>query len=759
MKTKLLNSSSYSRPEVIYAMNSIAPLITRLVAKFSIILCMSCNLINLVWADDVSVIGKTSTHRFFPNSQINKSNIAELVPLWSRFGNDMVNGDTTQVAPLLIGGKLISVSPRGKLRAMNIETGELLYSKQLLEPLGRRGFNSIAVNDEGGVKEYILIPSGEFVLKIDVLDGSVSQIYETGYSLLAPFIYDGNLLVATLKDGIKSFDFSTGLENWHLSLNKNGVQSRIWSGVAFDDISGTLFVVTSNPGNIVGVGRGNDDYSVSLLAVTAETGEVKWQFKHIKNDLWDLDLAGPPIIIDLPNSPSRAVLSVSKTGDVIYLDLENGRPVFPDSIAMVEVESSDVDGVIAAKTQLLISKPEAFAGIDVDLVKDFNHLDDENREFVQNKTRHSRSGFFIPPSVNYDVVMFGIHGGADWPGATYAPTSHSMVVPYNRSPFILRLFYQDTNYYYLKKLLLLVYDGCNFILRKINKLIFKLKVWLGFSLDADEIAEAREAVNDKRTSRWSLLEWVERDPPRKLANKLYPFMPYAHNNKNYYEKCSSCHGNARQGDYQSELWGDGFYPPLVGVTLTEKWRLIDTAEKVNRIHSKAGYNIDVSEDMYASMMGYFNNFDLKLKTSEKLDINGFWQLLLDKEGFPATSPPWGGLAKIDLHKGQKVWDVPLGIRRDNFSEGDINFGGVVTTDSGLVFATGTPDEFIYAHDLKSGKLLWKGSLPFAGSAPPTLIKHRGCDLLIVTATGGRFVGYSHNGDSLVAFKTRECVFN
>ena len=37
---------------------------------------------------------------------------------------------------------------------------------------------------------------------------------------------------------------------------------------------------------------------------------------------------------------------------------------------------------------------------------------------MKNKLRHAKSGFYIPTSVNHDVVLYGLHGGAEWPGAT-----------------------------------------------------------------------------------------------------------------------------------------------------------------------------------------------------------------------------------------------------------------------------------------------------------------------------------------------------
>ena len=50
-------------------------------------------------------------------------------------------------------------------------------------------------------------------------------------------------------------------------------------------------------------------------------------------------------------------------------------------------------------------------------------------------------------------------------------------------------------------------------------------------------------------------------------------------------------------------------------------------------------------------------------------------------------------------------------------------------------------------------------LPYSGSAQPMAFNYRGCDIIVFTATGGRFVGYKRNGDATVAFKLSDCDFN
>ena len=59
----------------------------------------------------------------------------------------------------------------------------------------------------------------------------------------------------------------------------------------------------------------------------------------------------------------------------------------------------------------------------------------------------------------------------------------------------------------------------------------------------------------------------------------------------------------------------------------------------------------------------------------------------------------------------------------------------------------------------ASKKIWETNLPYSGSAPPMAYNYKGCDIIVFTSTGGRFVGYQKNGDSTVAYKLNNCNFN
>ena len=746
-----------------------------------------CSLVLLLFGDrsyadkDEVLLWKTSagnsySNRFFLGKQINKKNIKDLTKLWTFNSGVTAKLQTVQSPPIFIGDQLLLVTLSGDLISLSPATGKILWKKKLDAPLGKRGFTYHKSNNED--LEGIYVASGKSIIHLKK-NGEIKNKFLTGLSLVQPFLDEKNLYVATLREGVKAFDLKSKKKIWSTSLIKNKVNARVWSGFSFDKETNSLFVVTSNPGGIIGENRSGDDFSASLISIDADTGEIKWQFKHVVNDLWDFDLISNPIIVKnlkIHNKKElvNCVIALSKTGDVIMVNIDSGLPVFDNSYVDVSVQKSDMKNVYTPPTQKFYLKPEKFSKIEIDLVKDFNHLEGDNFEYIKNKLRHAKSGFYIPTSVNHDVVLYGVHGGAEWPGATiYRDTnSANLIIPSNKTPWILRLNYQEKKYLdiydseYLKEAFSFALSVRSFfrnifkddkkkekVSSDIASLTKKNSYEVTISKSVDTSFRNRTDVNDFFPA--------SSQKKKMVADIIYKFMPGSFDNKIYSQNCSSCHGNARQGRYDFETKGDNFYPSLVGITKTKKWSMVDTYEKVSKIHKLNNIDLKINIDEYSEMMNYFDKFDEKLFKDDLVVKDGFWQILLDKNGLPATRPPWGKITNINLSTGKKVWEIPFGQRKiDNkeYVSGDQNFGGVISTKSKIIFANGNPDPMAYAYNVDDGKKIWESELPYSGSAPPIAFSYKGCEVIVFTATGGRYVGYRKNGDSTVAYKLKNCEF-
>jgi quinoprotein glucose dehydrogenase len=133
--------------------------------------------------------------------------------------------------------------------------------------------------------------------------------------------------------------------------------------------------------------------------------------------------------------------------------------------------------------------------------------------------------------------------------------------------------------------------------------------------------------------------------------------------------------------------------------------------------------------------------------------------MLSPLGVPCSAPPWGSLAAIDMHTGDKRWEVPLGTLEEmapwpvSMIKGAPNIGGPSVSAAGLTFIAATPDMYLRAFDSETGEELWKAKLPTGGHATPTIYRaSKDQKQYVVIAAGGHF-GMPHEpaGDWLVAF--------
>ena len=686
--------------------------------------------------DWIKSSGNNEAHLYSRETQINQSNINELSKIYTFNTGHVIEALGIQSTPIFTGDMLI-VNGIENISAIDPENGDLIWQynigsiEDMNDPWVTFTVNrGILFNKE---TSRIFRSTNYGVLEIDAESGRLEHIYEGVDSALSPIVFKNHLLVASVADGLMSFNLETKEKEWHTSFKKGGFAARVWSGFSFDPISKLLFAVTGSSGGVKGVGRQEPNLLTSLIAVDVISGDIVWKFQHIDHDVWDLDLLGNPIILDIDvnGDKTRAVVALSKTGDILLLNAKTGHPIHKDSYELVTVKASDIPKEKLADQQKRFLIPEPFWATVVDLANDFSHLDQENFEYVGNKTRHARSGFFLPPSINYDVVLYGIHGGAEWFGGAIDFTSEnpSLVVPYNRDPWIIRVYYTDR---------------ISIILDRI------VSRFQNFFDDDSESTEIKAAWVPWDHSEIEVIE---------LSEKIYSYVPFTPKDKVYLAECSSCHGVSRRGYFEFEGEGDLFYPPLVGSTLGKKSEFVMDYQKVKSLHESFDIPYKIKKDKHIEIFEYFDKYDNFLLKTNLISSRGFWQVLLNKDRNPASKPPWGGLAKIDLVTGKKIWDVPFGKKVNEegkvIATGDRIFGGIMNTASGLTFATGNPDGSIYAFN-SDGIKIWEDSMPFAGSAPPMSYSYKNCQYIVFVSTGGRYWDNEGNGDLISVYKLDSC---
>ena len=129
---------------------------------------------------------------------------------------------------------------------------------------------------------------------------------------------------------------------------------------------------------------------------------------------------------------------------------------------------------------------------------------------------------------------------------------------------------------------------------------------------------------------------------------------------------------------------------------------------------------------------------------------------------PCQEPPFGLVGAMDLNTGKLLWSKPFGTARDSgplgisiglpIPMGVPNIGGAVVTASGLAFIGATQEHRFRAFDIKTGRELWKDSLPAGGNATPmTFWSPSRKRQMVVIAAGGHGGIQSGHSDTLIAY--------
>jgi glucose dehydrogenase len=141
-------------------------------------------------------------------------------------------------------------------------------------------------------------------------------------------------LRATTPDGEK---LERDLDGERAALPKHPDAARrgggsAWTTPALDAKSSTLFVGVGNPSpQMDDLTRPGDNlYTVSVVALDADSGKLKWYYQVVPHDLWGYDVASPPVLLEVTRGYDTipAVAHAGKTGWLYVLDRRDGRLLY-----------------------------------------------------------------------------------------------------------------------------------------------------------------------------------------------------------------------------------------------------------------------------------------------------------------------------------------------------------------------------------------------------------------------------------------------
>jgi len=407
---------------------------------------------------------------------ISPANISRLARAWvydTGESTDPLPGGSKrpgfEATPVYAGGRLYLATPRGVVIALDAESGlerwrvdldirkDASYSEFTSRGVALRGDRLYV----GTVDARLVCLERETGRRCDAF-GKAGQIdlteglrrrpeYAGEYGVSTPpAIYRELVIVgsfvadnsrARMASGeVRAYDAASGALRWTfhpLPVDAAAGGANTWSAIAVDEARGLVFLPTgsASPDYFGGLRTGQDGHANSVVALDAATGTVAWSFQTVHHDLWDYDVASPPLLFDGANGPAVAV--GSKTGHLFLLDRVSGKPIFP--IRERPVPASDIPGERSAPTQPFPDRPPSLVPQRVREEDLWGATPDELAACRTQFKSLRNEGVFTPPSVQGTLVVPGNIGGLHWGGAAWDRVDRLLIAPVNHVPAVVRL--------------------------------------------------------------------------------------------------------------------------------------------------------------------------------------------------------------------------------------------------------------------------------------------------------------------------------
>jgi quinoprotein glucose dehydrogenase len=421
--------------------------------------------------------------RYSPLTSINRENVASLRVAWTFHTGDTYQpkrGRATafEATPIYVDGTLYIGTPLGRVIALDPVTGKERWSYDSKVPRDA-GFGDFANRGVStwkpvsGARRIYIATIDARLIAVDASTGkAIAGFGDNGvvnlrtglripvrdfsdYEETSPPAIVGDTVVVgsgvadngsvTQPSGeVRGFDAATGKLKWTwhpMAGAKAPGAANTWSVIAADPARGLVFLPTTSPSpDYYGGERPGDDRDAnSIVALRAATGERVWAFQTVHHDLWDYDVAAPPILFDVHRNGRTipAVATGPKSGSFFILNRETGEPIF--GVEERRVPQSDVPGEKASPTQPFPIAPRPLAPQKFS-VDELTAGPEADRQWCRAELSKLRNeGVFTPPSIRGSLMVPGNIGGMAWGGAAFDAQHRLLIVPTNNVMAEVRL--------------------------------------------------------------------------------------------------------------------------------------------------------------------------------------------------------------------------------------------------------------------------------------------------------------------------------
>ncbi len=298
--------------------------------------------------------GGYMSQRYSLLDQITPTNVSNLELKWIL--QNQVFG-AWQSNPIIVDGIMYVTERPNSVMAVDASTGRVFWKFRHTPSENARvccGANNrgVAVLDDRvymGTLDARLIAldriNGQPLWNAEVADVNLA------YSVtMAPLVVKDKIVVGVgggeygIRGYVAAFDAETGEQAWktytipgpgelgHDSWEGDDWEhggASVWVTGSFDPELNLTYWGVGNPGPDWNAGQrpGDNLFSDSVIALDADTGELKWYFQFTPNDGYDYDAVQVPVLADMVwrNEPKKVMMWANRNGYFYVLDRVNGQ--------------------------------------------------------------------------------------------------------------------------------------------------------------------------------------------------------------------------------------------------------------------------------------------------------------------------------------------------------------------------------------------------------------------------------------------------
>jgi alcohol dehydrogenase (cytochrome c) len=302
--------------------------------------------------------GDYSGRRFSPLTKITDANINAMTLAWVYRVNLGPGGGFANIkaTPVQVNGILYFTLP-DHVWAVDARSGREVWHHPWTSTggihIGNRGVGIL------GDTLYFETPDCHLVA-LDTKDGkekwhqSICDMDLFYYASVAPVIVKNHVITGVSGDDldvpgyVDARDPKTGeLQwRWHVVPQKKGEPGSetwpneeamkhgggmTWQPVTYDPDLNLIYVVTGNPQPVIAhKNRAGDNlFTASIVALDADTGQMKWYFQSSPHDTHDWDSTQTPVLFDaeINGQPRKLIAQAARNGHFFVLDRATGKAI------------------------------------------------------------------------------------------------------------------------------------------------------------------------------------------------------------------------------------------------------------------------------------------------------------------------------------------------------------------------------------------------------------------------------------------------